>query len=145
MTSRGVLTRGFLPQEGSARLPDMRRVALLSLLICIPAWASTKQRLWQDATVIKVTHSVSEADEVEYTPSPSTGAGAEASGVATRRTKTWTYAVKTGQHLYLGQVGKKPVEGVREGDRIWIAVGRGAIYVLTPGAKEHRLERIKTE
>lgn len=73
------------------------------------------------------------------------GRGCGSSGVATRRTKTWTHAVKTGQHLYLGQVGKKPVEGVREGDRIRIAVGRGAIYVLTPGAKEHRLERIKTE
>jgi hypothetical protein len=136
---------GFFRQEGSARLPDMRRVAVLSLLMCIAGWAGPKRRLWQDATVIKIAHSVSEAEEVEYKPSPSTGGGVVTSDVTTRRTKTWTYTVKTDQHLYLGQVEKRPVEGVREGDRIRIAVQRGNLYVLTPGAKEHRLELLKTE
>ena len=121
----------------------MRRVAVLSLLVCTAGWSGPKQRLWQDATVIKIAHSVSEAEEAEYKPSPSTGGGVVTSGVATRRTKIWTYAVKTDQHLYLGQVEKRPVEGVREGDRIRIAVQRGTLYVLTPDAKEHRLELLK--
>lgn len=123
----------------------MRGVALLSLLMCIPAWAGPKQRFWQDATVVKIAHSVSEAEEAEYKPSPSTGGGVVTSGVATRRTKIWTYALKTDQLLYLGQVEKRPVEGMREGDKIRIAVQRGTLYVLTQGAKEHRLELLKTD
>jgi hypothetical protein len=34
---------------------------------------------------------------------------------------------------------------VREGDRIRIAVEHDALYVLTRGAKEHRIELLKTE
>ena len=121
----------------------MRKAAILCLLICVAGWAGPKRRLWQNATVIKIAHSVNEAEEQEYTPSPAIGVAT--AGVTTRRTKIWTYAVKTDQRLYLGQAEKRPIAGVREGDRIRIAVQHDALYVLTPGAKEHRLELLKTE
>ena len=113
--------------------------------MCFAIWAGPKRRFWQDAKVVKIGRSVVEAEEMEYTPSPYSAAGAVGAGVTTRHTKIWTYAFKTEQQLYVGKVEKKPVEGVREGDLIRVAVYRGMLYLLTPNGKEHKLELLNSK
>lgn len=116
----------------------MKRLVLLSTLLCLAVWAGPKQRAWQDANVAKIERSVSESDSVIYTPSPTTGVAN--SGVETRRTKTWIYAFQAGRQLYVGKAGRKALPGVHEGDQIRIAVHGDVLYALTPDGKERRLE-----
>ena len=110
--------------------------------MCVAIWAEARH--WQDAKVVKIGHSVDKTEEQEYRREPS-GVGVASSGVATRTTKVWTYAIKTEHQLYVGKVEKKPVPGLREGDRVRVAVHRGALLVVTPDAKEHHLELLKSE
>lgn len=122
----------------------MRMVLVLCLLTCLAVYASPKQLSWQDATVAKIESSTTKTEELEYRPGPAAGT-VQSTGVNTRHTQIWTYAFKTGEQLYLGKVKNKPVQGIREGDRIRIAVHRGVLYVLTQDAKERKLELLKSE
>jgi hypothetical protein len=120
----------------------MRRVAPLSLLMCIAVLAESWS--WQKATVVKIGHSVDKTEEQEYRRAP-TGVGVESSGVATRTTRAWTYALKAEHRLYLGKVENKPLRGVHEGDPVRVAVNHGVLYVATPDGKKHRLELLESE
>lgn len=122
----------------------MRKLVLSSWLVFVAFCAGPKQRPWQDATVVKIGHSVVETQETEYTPSPTAG-GVTSSAITTRRTKIWTYAFKAGQQLYVGKIERKPVGSLREGDRIQIAIYRGVLYVRAQDTKEHRLELLNEE
>jgi len=99
---------------------------------------------WQDAKVVKIGHSANKTEELEYRRDP-TGVGVASSGVATQTTKVWTYALETEHQLYLGKVENKPLRGVGVGDPVRVAVHRGVLYMLTPDAKKHRLELLKSE
>lgn len=95
---------------------------------------------------MKIEQSVIETETPVFSHSVSTGTyPATTTGVDKRRTKVWTYAFKTADHLFVGKATRKPLKNVKEGDRIRVAVQRGELYIIASGGKEQRLELLKSE
>ena len=68
---------------------------------------------------MKIEQSVIETETPVFSHSVSTGTyPATTTGVDKRRTKVWTYAFKTADHLFVGKATRKPLKNVKEGDRI---------------------------
>jgi hypothetical protein len=123
----------------------MRRLSVLFLFVVFVVWAAPKERLWQDARVASIENSTVESEEASLAHSASEGAFPPVNGVIKRRTKIWSYALKTEQHMYVAKVTRKPLEGIHEGDRVRIFVKGGDLFLLQPGGKERKLELVHQE
>lgn len=124
----------------------MWRAGVLSVFLLLSIWGGPKPRLWQEAQVVRIESSTLETEEANR--ALSTGEGGSfppVNGIIRRRTRTWTYALRTAGRMYTFKVTRKPLEGIQEGDPVRIFVKSNDLYLLGRGGKERKLELLSKE
>ncbi|MCL4402377.1 MAG: hypothetical protein M1436_06925 [Acidobacteria bacterium] len=121
--------------------------AAFSMMVFCAGLQAAKQRPWQDGHVVKIQQSEEEYETTRYRSSAAIGgSGAMVpDGVEKHHRKIWTYYFKSSGKTYSGQVEKKPLADVKEGDDLKIFRDKDTLYVLPTGGKERKLEFLKIE
>ncbi len=139
-----------LAGDGPALLTPCHNLPMrLACIIQVALYSATvfaAQHAWRDAKAVNISESEITTESVGYSRSLSNGNyPGVPSNISTQRSTIWTYTFDADGRIYTGRVESKPIRGLKKGDHVRLDVTKNALYVLTGGRKERRLDLLNPQ
>lgn len=119
--------------------------ATLSMIFCAGLGAGPKKRAWMDAHVLKIGKLEDEYTTVKWRSDQPIGVSGTLTpdGFEKHHRTLWNYYFKSADKVYSGNVEKKALPGIEEGDQVKIFQRKDILYVLPADGKERKLDFLR--